>query len=129
MLREVVGSSPTRSSMEKLYVVVRSDLHPGAQCAQSVHAALLFAHEHAELEAEWHEQSKNLVVLGAADEAHLRSLASKAAERGFATSEFHEPDFDDALTAVGFEYAAWRMLSSLPKALRDEKLTDARSAA
>ena len=44
--------------MEKLYIIVRRDLAPGAQCAQSCHAMHAFVNEHPALDADC-----NLVVL------------------------------------------------------------------
>jgi hypothetical protein len=39
---------------EKLYIVTRRDLHPGARLAQSVHAAVAYALEHPAATRAWH---------------------------------------------------------------------------
>jgi peptidyl-tRNA hydrolase len=104
--------------MEKLYIVTRSDLSPGARCAQSCHAIRLFAEEHPDADREWYRGSNNLVVLEAENEGALMGLAAKARSEGIAASEFREPDFADAVTAVALGGAASRFLSSLPLALK-----------
>ncbi len=111
--------------MEKLYVVVRSDLAAGDQIAQVGHAVASFAlHSpvsHA-LARQWHGGANNLVVLGIADEAALERLMDEIVERTDATCVVvNEPDLDDDLTAIAFEGTAQsrRLVSSLPLALRD----------
>jgi hypothetical protein len=101
--------------MKRLYVVVRSDIPPGAQLAQAVQAGVAFALHHPEQTRGWHFDSNNLVVLSARDEGHLSELAKLAPA---AKTEFREPDFGDQLTAVAFDDAARRMLSQLPLAMR-----------
>jgi len=49
--------------MEKVYVVARGDLNPGATCAQSCHALSAFAADFPAAHAEWHKRGQNLVVL------------------------------------------------------------------
>ncbi len=108
--------------MNRLYVVTRADLHPGAQLAQSCHAVSAFAALHPEAHAEWHLSAQNLVVLQVPDEAALLALLERAtlgeAER---SASFREPDFGDQLTAVALSGDAARMLSSLPLALREPR--------
>lgn len=104
--------------MEKLYVVTRSDLSPGARCAQSCHAIRLFAEEHPEADREWYRGSNNLVVLEAENEGALLGLAAKARSESIPAVEFREPDFADAVTAIAVGGEAGRFLSSLPLALK-----------
>jgi len=99
----------------KLFIVVRSDLPPGAQLAQSDHAAIQFTLEHLELVTNWNRDSNNLVVLAALNEAMLQELARTIPAP---CTLVHEPDLDNALTAVAFGPTAARFLSSLPLALR-----------
>lgn len=106
--------------MEKLYVVVRADLPPGAQLAQSCHAVSAFAADYPKAHEDWHRHGQNLVVLQIPDEAALSRLLefaieSDAIER---VSLFREPDFDDQLTACAFDDGISRYVSSLPLALR-----------
>jgi peptidyl-tRNA hydrolase len=103
--------------MDKLYVVVRSDLPAGLQAAQSCHAMRLFAAEHEDVEREWFASSNNLVVLCKSSEEELAKLASNL-EVAFAVSRFYEPDLDNELTAICVEPGAGRLLSTLPLALR-----------
>lgn len=107
--------------MEKLYVVVRADLAPGAQLAQSCHAVSAFATAFPDLHRDWHEHGQNLVVLAAADEQALCRLADRIEAGGILGARFYEPDFGDALTAFAVSDAAARQLSSLPLALREPK--------
>lgn len=118
MTREVAGSAPAFRAMEKLYIVTRSDLSPGARCAQSCHAMRLFSAEHPEPDRAWYVGSNNLVVLEAENEGALMALAAKARSEGIPASEFREPDFADAVTAVALGGAMSRYLSSLPLALK-----------
>jgi peptidyl-tRNA hydrolase len=103
--------------MEKLYVVVRRDLEPGAQLAQSCHALSAFAVAHPELHRDWHTGGQNLVVLSVADESELLILFARAALLVPAAG-FHEPDFGGTLTAIALGADARPLVSSLPLALR-----------
>ena len=102
----------------KLYTVTRSDLEPGAQLAQSVHAAIAFVHEHRGLAVRWHEESNNLVCLSVRDEAELDALCDALDEHEVRYVLFHEPDFGNELTAIAVEPLGRRHLSHLPLALR-----------
>ena len=102
----------------RLYIVVRADLAPGAMAAQAIHAMRLWSHEHPAIDAHWYATSNNLVLLEAPDEGALKVLAEKAKAAGFACSVFTEPDYDDSVTAITIEPAGWRLLSSLPLALK-----------
>jgi len=104
--------------MEKLYIIVRADLPPGAQVAQSCHAMRLFVHEHPELDAAWYRDSNNLVCLQIADEQALRRLHERAVESNVAVSLFHEPDYNDEATALTIEPRGARLVRSLPLTLR-----------
>jgi len=102
----------------KLYVIVRSDIAPGLQIAQSGHALVAFQHEHAAAYEQWHRESNNLVCLSAPSKEELAKLAYDLTVRGIEVSMFREPDLDDELTAVAVGPAGGRALSSLPLALR-----------
>jgi peptidyl-tRNA hydrolase len=101
--------------------VTRSDLSAGYQATQAAHAALDFAVAYPEITRAWHDTSNYLIVLAAADEDALTTLASTAWERGLRYSIFTEPDLGDAITAVVIEpgEAASRLCSNLPLALRE----------
>lgn len=104
--------------MQRLYVVVRSDLEPGAQLAQSCHALSSFAHQYPALHATWQEGEQNLVVLSIAGETALGELLRSATAAGVRCSPFHEPDFGNELTAVAFDGGVAKLVSSLGLALR-----------
>lgn len=87
----------------KLYVVVRQDLAPGSQIAQSLHAFREYIEHHPESEKTWYKNSNTIAILGCQDEEELHSLMSLADGRGIKLAPFREPDFGDALTACAFE--------------------------
>lgn len=106
---------------DKLFIVTRADLPPGARAAQLAHAALAFAFEHPEIAGAWHRGSNNIVLLEARDEQALHALGARAGAAGVAWSMFREPDFDNATTAIAIGPDGWRLVSSLPLALREPK--------
>jgi len=106
---------------DKVFIITRADLPPGAIAAQSVHAALAFAHEHPEITGAWFSGSNNIVLLAVPDEAALLELAARAREHGAPCSTFTEPDFGDSTTGVAIGPSGWRLVSSLPLALREKK--------
>ncbi len=105
--------------MERLYVVTRQDLPPGAQGAQSQHAVSAFAVQQPDVHREWHQNGKNLVWLAAPDlEALTRLMSALEDQHGFTCAAFFEPDFNDELTAFAVSGEAAKLLSHLPLALR-----------
>jgi len=106
---------------DKLFIVTRADLPPGARAAQLAHAALAFAFEHPEIAGAWHRGSNNIVLLEATDERALIELWKRAWDAGIPYSAFTEPDFGDAMTAVAIGPSGHRLVSSLPLALREPK--------
>lgn len=104
----------------KLYVVVRGDLPPGAQGCQAVHAALAFQRAQPDL-FRGPDELRNLALLAAPDEAFLGRLLERAAAAGVPAAPFHEEDLGGSLTAVAFGPAMQRLVSSLPKALREPR--------
>lgn len=107
--------------MEKLYVVVRADLPAGVQCAQGTHAALAFALQFPGLLQKWAALSENLVMLSCRDENALGHLMRQAAEKSIRMTAYHEPAFQNALTACAFSGEVSKLVSSLPLALREPK--------
>lgn len=108
--------------MDRLYVVTRADLLPGAQGTQSQHALSEFAVRHPDQHREWHQKGKNLIWLATRDLAALEALMTTLeSEHGIECSGFYEPDFGDQLTAFAVSEQAARLLSSLPCALREQR--------
>ena len=97
----------------KLYIVVSSALAPGVMLAQACHAAVGFIVGYPDIAREWHGVSNNLVVLVADD---IPSWAAQLHAAALAVTVFHEPDLEDAMTALAVEPAAGRMLRRLPLA-------------
>lgn len=95
--------TPTYKEGDKLYVVVRNDLPPGAQLAQAIHAKDEFAMKYPEINRAWYEQSNYICVLQVADEDTLDALMDRAWYSGIKYACFSEPDRDGEHTAAAFE--------------------------
>jgi peptidyl-tRNA hydrolase len=108
-----------------LYIVVRSDLPPGLQAAQAVHAAFHFSHDHPELVAPWIIRSNFLVIVAVPDEDALLDLIKEASVRGIVRTAVREPDIDDEATAVALAPgdAARKLCAALPLALKQVAMT------
>lgn len=85
---------------DKLYVITRSDLDPGYQAVQSMHALRQFTAEHPEVDRQWFEQSNYLGLLSVANEIELQDLISMAVQQDIKFSIFREPDIEDQITAI-----------------------------
>lgn len=103
----------------KLYIITRSDLTPGARAAQACHTLRAFIQANPEYDKEWFEKSNNLVVLEVANEAELARIYERAQQAKVPAAEFHEPDFDNALTGVALGHQGKFLVSSIRLALRD----------
>lgn len=88
---------------QKLYVISRRDLEPGAQAVQGMHAMREFAAEYPELELEWYKTSNHLCFLSVENESELFKLIHKAEAQKLKVSFFREPNFDNAITACCIE--------------------------
>ncbi len=109
--------------MEKLYIVVRADLPPGAQIAQSCHALRAFVEKYPGLDRQWHDTGGNLVCLSIEDERELQSLLADAIYGDeIACAWFCEQDLGGQLTAIALDSRARRLVSNLPLALRARPL-------
>ncbi len=104
--------------MKRCYVLVRADLAPGAQLAQSCHALSSFAHQYRAQHEAWQEGEQNLVVLSVPDELALGDVLRRAVAQGIRSTPYHEPHFGNELTACAFEGSVASLVSSLPLALR-----------
>lgn len=130
MTPEVGRSNRPLRAMQKLYIIIRSDLAAGLQIAQACHALRCFTHAHPKEDRAWFygpDQTleprgpNNIVVLQVPDEKALHDLFCRAVrDPDVAGAPFYEPDLDDSLTAIalGGEGAS-RYVSSLPLALRE----------
>lgn len=108
----------------KLYVLTRADLSPGAQATQSAHAAFQFAIEHPQLTEEWYRNSQYLILLSVPDEEALMGWVLNLQDEGLVHSVFHEPDWEDQLTAIAVapSETAQRIFANLPLTLREASL-------
>lgn len=101
---------------DTVYIVTRADLEPGAQLAQSVHAAFVFAAEHG-AGSRWADAY--LIVKAVPDEKVLGALLREARGQRIRASCFHEPDLQGALTAIALEPGpgSKRLCARYPRAL------------
>lgn len=108
--------------MHRLRIIVRTDLEPGPQAAQAVHAALAWQAEHPELASAWGKSSNTVAIL-AAPRAVLEELRGAAGKLGIPSSAFHEPDMGNELTALalGPGPKARRLCRRLPMAGEEER--------
>ena len=102
--------------MNRLYVVVRSDIGAGLQLAQACQAVAAFGSSFPGPFAAWHHGKSNIVCLQARNEVHLRELFAALAPDALSAS-FHEPDLDGAMTALACDKRP-KVWSSLPLALK-----------
>ena len=105
---------------DKLYIVTRQDLAPGAQIAQSLHAFREFIREYPELESNWYNNSNYIAVLSAKDEDELIRFLIRLEKKGIRFSIFREPDFNNEITAIALEPGdkSRRACGSYPLALK-----------
>lgn len=108
---------PLRTSTEKLYLVVRSDLSPGQQAVQLAHASHEFGDAFPEEYRDWRSKSNTLALLSTGNEATLSALLEKARARGVPVASFHEPDRDGELTAIALGPSGKRFCRGLRCAL------------
>lgn len=109
--------------MQRFYIVVRSDLDPGDQLAQSNHASMTFACAHASVCRAWQAGDNNLIALAVPDEGALDRLRIAISNVTLRRVAIHEPDMGYQLTAIAFEGTeeSMKLVSSLPLALRKTK--------
>lgn len=101
----------------RLITIVRDDINPGYQLAQSLHAISQFSLEHSDLFKQWN--NSYIVSLSIPSEEKLSILADKLTRMGIPMSYFTEPDIQDQLTAISFIETdkTKKLTSHLPLAL------------
>lgn len=85
---------------EKLFVLVREDLPPGARISQAIHATDAFRDAHPEIHEKWHRESNTLAILLVRDVEHLLALKERAEVREISLAIFEEPDIAWQPTAM-----------------------------
>lgn len=99
---------------QKLYVVTRRDLSPGAQAVQGMHALVEFKFEYPEHASAWHAESNTLGFLSVPDEKALNELCGLLFSLDIRHTMFREPDMGYALTALAIEATDQAMESVRP---------------
>jgi peptidyl-tRNA hydrolase len=103
---------------DKLYVVVRNDLKPGQQAAQSLHAMAEFFIKHPDHAKEWHTDSNYVALLEVSNERRLEKLLAHAERDNIPHAAFCEPWLDNSLTAVALHPAGGHLVKEFQLALR-----------
>jgi len=88
----------------KLFTVVRSDMSPGYQLAQTLHAGIEFMYKKAKLKVvkEWKENSNTVICLSVFTEKSLVEAYIEATRLGYDPVCFTEPDIGDEFTSFAF---------------------------
>lgn len=102
---------------DKLFIIVRSDLPPGSQAVQGMHAMRQFMADHPEIEKEWFEISNHIAFLKVDDEVALLKMLDRLSRKDMKVSLFREPDLDDSLTAIATDYSSREYVLHLKLAL------------
>ena len=118
---------PKPPPIARVTIVTRRDLSPGQQAVQSAHAFHQF------LAAKYREKrevddSCTLVFLTVQDEGSLGVLTKRAADVAIDVATFHEPDLDNALTAIALGHGARNITKGLPLALSEPKWSSSSSS-
>lgn len=85
---------------DKLFLITRADLPPGAQAVQAAHAFRELIALYPNEEAAWYRVSNHIALLAARNERELANLLRAARDRGIPHASFREPDFGGQLTAI-----------------------------
>lgn len=105
--------------MEKLYVIIRTDLDHGPQLAQLGHGVAAFAAAHPEPFQAWATpEQRNIVCLAVPSAGALEHTLSRLKGAAARTAEFRETDLNGELTAIACGEEGAKLLSSLPLAGR-----------
>lgn len=102
---------------DRLYLITRSDLPPGARAAQLCHALREFVAVYPDHDRRWFETSNTLVLLEAENASELLVLRDRANDRDIPVVVFREPDLDNAITALAIGPSGRRLVRDLPLAL------------
>lgn len=81
--------------MQKLYVLVRTNMPKNYQAVQAGHAVAEFTLQYPEL---W--QNQTLIYLRVKDENELQDWADRLHEDYIIRTPFYEPDLNDEITAL-----------------------------
>jgi len=99
---------------DKIYIVVRGDLSPGAKACQGLHAFREYIRNFPEEELSWYNNSNHVCFLSTKGQNELNRLYGALLYEGFNVVAFLEPDMDHELTAICVEPSARNYLAGLP---------------
>lgn len=105
-----------------LYVIVRSDLSPGQQAVQAIHAYQRFHSLYPFLITKWANESNHISFLSVKSEEQLRNLEEKIIKNFRKYATFNEPDLNYSLTAICLEPGeeSKHLVRKLSRALKNE---------
>jgi hypothetical protein len=92
------------SHKNKLFTIVREDIPPGYQLAQTLHAGidLVLSKNHNTTASDWKLNSNTVICLSVTDEESLKIVYLEAVRLGHNPVIFTEPDIGDQFTSFAF---------------------------
>jgi hypothetical protein len=90
----------------RLFTVVRSDIPPGYQLAQTVHAVADLVYQCSDKVVHWKNTSNTVICLQTENENTLKEKFLEAIQLGFEPIIFNEPDLKNQFTSFAF-VAKW----------------------
>jgi peptidyl-tRNA hydrolase len=100
----MLGLDRPKKVNTKLFTIVRGDLPPGYQLAQTLHAGieLIYSISNFRYIKDWKEESNTVVCLSVSNEDKLKEAYLEATRLGFKPVCFIEPDLGDEFTSFAF---------------------------
>lgn len=87
--------------MQRLVTIIREDLSPGYQIAQTVHAVAEYVMTNSELAKQWHIHSNYVLALSVSDADELVQFGKKLWNLKIKFNMFYEPDVNE-VTSIAF---------------------------
>lgn len=97
----------------KIYIILLASLDAGLKMAQACHALREFQEAHPAVELDWYTHHKNVAILEWPDLSDTQAMLETHHLR---FTSWHEPDLDNALTAICAEPASRKALARYPLA-------------
>lgn len=87
--------------MKRLVTIIREDLSPGYQIAQTVHVVAEYTMMNPELIKEWYTRNNYVLSLSVKNKEELTEFATQLHKLGVKFNIFYEPDINE-MTSVAF---------------------------
>jgi hypothetical protein len=102
IFRNLFKLGKTHKVPTKLFTVVRSDMPPGYQLAQTLHAGIEIMAKPNYKTTDWKRLSNTVICLSVIDETRLKFAYLTALRLGYDPQAFVEPDMNNQLTSFSF---------------------------